>query len=142
MYHLNKSYFISGILQSTNLHHNLEMMTAGTKFVIYGNHAYPLLPLLSKPFEGAALQPHEVYFNKSMSRVWQAVEWGFGKVVSEFAFVHFHKNQRMPRQRIGRMYRMATLLSNCHTCLYGSLMCDYFGVGPPSLDEYLMPSST
>ncbi|KAH7935331.1 hypothetical protein HPB52_006301 [Rhipicephalus sanguineus] len=72
----------------------------------------------------------------------EAVEWGFGKVASEFAFVDFHKNQKMSRQRIGRMYRMATLLANCHTCLYGSLVCDYFGVDPPSLDEYLMPFST
>ncbi|XP_075559263.1 uncharacterized protein LOC142590720 [Dermacentor variabilis] len=131
----------AGILKETKLYENLEKITMGRKFVIYGDPAYPLLPLLYKPFGGTTLQPYEAFFNKGMSRVRQAVEWGFSKVATEFAFVDFHKNQKMSYQRVGRMYRVATFLANCHTCLYGSQVSDFFDVCPPSLDEYLVPHS-
>ncbi|KAK3733408.1 hypothetical protein QZH41_012167, partial [Actinostola sp. cb2023] len=34
-------------------------------------------------------------------------------------------------------YFVASLLINCHTCLYGSVTSSYFEVDPPSLDKYL-----
>ena len=46
-----------------------------------------------------------------------AVEWGFGKIVQLFAFVNFHKNQKLYLQPVGKYYRVATLLTNCHTCM-------------------------
>ncbi|XP_077552527.1 uncharacterized protein LOC144166971 [Haemaphysalis longicornis] len=103
------------ILGETRLYDNLEKVTMGHPYVIYGDPAYPLRPLLYKPFGGASLQPHEAWFNKRMSAVRLAVEWGFGKVAAEFAFVDFHKNQKMSRQNVGRMYKVATLLANAHT---------------------------
>ncbi|XP_065292311.1 uncharacterized protein [Dermacentor albipictus] len=130
----------AGILKKTALYQNLEKVAQGHEYVIYGDPAYPLRPLLLKPFGGASLQPYEAHFNKRMSTVRQAVEWGFGKVAADFAFVDFHKNQKMTLQRVGRMYKVATLLSNCRTCMYGSQVSRYFGIAPPSFREYLVPS--
>ncbi|XP_042145608.1 protein ALP1-like [Ixodes scapularis] len=131
----------AGILKDTALYDNLQAINHGERYVIYGDPAYPLRPLLLKPFGGSRLLPHEALFNKRMSTVRQAVEWGFGKVAADFAFVDFHKNQKMSRQRLGRMYKVATLLSNCHTCLYGSQVSNFFEVEAPALDDYLVPLS-
>ncbi|KAL3206864.1 hypothetical protein MRX96_039863 [Rhipicephalus microplus] len=127
------SSVISSILKETALYRNLETVTQGRTYVIYGDPAYPLRPLLYKPFGGASLRPHEVNFNKRMSSVRQAVEWGFGRVVADFAFVDFYKSQKMTRQRVGRMYKVATLFLNCRTCMYGSQVSTYFDVTPPTL---------
>jgi hypothetical protein len=40
---------------------------------------------------------------------------------------------------VATVYQVATILANCHTCLYGSPTSEYFGLQPPSVDEYLSP---
>lgn len=75
--------------------------------------------------------------NKSMSSVRECVEWGFGKVVANFAFMDFKKNQKVLLQPLGRMYMVAVLMTNCHTCLYGSQTGSFFRVEAPELDAYL-----
>lgn len=98
-----------------------------------------MMPLL-KSHRGAVLTPPEVNFNKAMSTVRQAVEWGFGKAPTEFAFVDFKKKkQKLLLQRVPLIYKVATILANCHTCLYGSQVTEYFHVDPPTLQEYLKP---
>ncbi|KAL3196975.1 hypothetical protein MRX96_045044 [Rhipicephalus microplus] len=128
----------ASILKDTRLYENIVKVARGNKYVIYGDTAYPLKPLLLKPYGGARLQPYQAHFNKCMSTVRQVVEWGFGKVAADFAFVDFHKNLKVTCQRVGRMYKVATLLTNCRTCLYDSQMSMYFGLEPPSLSDYLI----
>ena len=66
------------------------------------------------------------------------VEWGFGKVIQIFAFLdYFKKNQKLLWQQVSRMYKVAVLLTNCHTCLYGGNNSQYFNINPPQLEEYL-----
>lgn len=36
-----------------------------------------------------------------------------------------------------KYYKVGTLLTNCHTCLYGSQISDYFKCNPPRQEEYL-----
>lgn len=133
--------YVTGILKDTMLYENLEKLMQGFHFVLYGDPAYPLRNLLLKPYGGSCLKPHEAFFNKRMSTVRQAVEWGFGKVARDFAFIDFHKNQKLCRQVLGRMYKVATLLANCQACLYGNQVSMYFGVDAPALHEYLVPFS-
>nr|CAH7754016.1 unnamed protein product [Callosobruchus chinensis] len=57
----------------------------------YGDQAYGIQELLLCPFTNRDLTPQQEAFNNSMKPLRQAVEWGFGKVVNEFAFLDFKK---------------------------------------------------
>lgn len=96
------------------------------------------MELLLTPFAGRAedLLPHQLEFNQSMKRLRASVEWGFQKVVCLFAFVDFRKKQKLLLQDLDAMYKVAVLLTNCHTCLYGSQTATYFHIAPPTLNEY------
>lgn len=75
------------ILQMSGLYEILDDLVQGSMYTINGNPAYPLWPLIQKPFMGANPSAAEQNFSKKMSSVRQAVQWGFGKVSSLLAFV-------------------------------------------------------
>lgn len=113
-------------------------MHGNRQYVIYGDPAYPMSELiLIKPYCSRILTEEQVAFNRAMSSVRQAVEWGFGKVIIEFAFLDFKKNQQILLQHVSQMYKTSVILTNCHTCLYGSQTGNYFNIFPPTLEEYL-----
>ena len=70
-------------------------------------------------------------FNGRMSDVRVCVEWGFGKIIQQFAYLDFKKNLKILLQPVAKFYIVGALLTNCHTCLYGSLTSKYFNVDPP-----------
>ncbi|KAK7474943.1 hypothetical protein BaRGS_00033830 [Batillaria attramentaria] len=113
----------------------------GRPFCVYGDPAYPLRPHLQRPHRGQRLTAAQQQHNTDMSRVRQAVEWQFGKIVSLWAFVDFANNLKLNLSPVGKLYRLGALLTNCHACLYGNQTSDYFGLNPPSLDEYLLKTS-
>ncbi|KAG5892529.1 hypothetical protein JTB14_011118 [Gonioctena quinquepunctata] len=86
--------FISG---QSGLYNQLEENTIfeDGDFVIYGDQEYGIRELLLCPYPGQALNEAQQNFNLTMSRVRQAVEWGFQKIVTEFAFLDFKKNQKL-----------------------------------------------
>ncbi|XP_077492280.1 uncharacterized protein LOC144103438 [Amblyomma americanum] len=137
--HYPGSYHDARIFRESGLYSKLKRIVANERLVIYGDPAYPLRPLLMKPYGGCRRTPTQDAFNCGMSKVRQAVEWGFGKVVAEFAFLDFKKNQKLLWQQIEKMYKVATIFANCHTAMYGSQVSDYFHLAPPSLREYLKP---
>ncbi|XP_054933606.1 uncharacterized protein [Dermacentor andersoni] len=81
----------AGILHESGLYGKLENLVQGKDYVIYGDPAYPLGPLLMKPHGGAHLTQAHQQFNTSMRSVRQPVEGGLGKVVSQFDFLDFEK---------------------------------------------------
>ncbi len=111
----------------------------GRQLAIYGDTAYPLCPWLFAPFpeHNALFTPEKKEFNAAMSQIRSAVEWGFAKVMLYFAFINFYANLKLHLQPLGHYFQTTTLLANCHTCCYGSEVSSYFGLPPPSLDEYL-----
>lgn len=131
----------SGILRKSRTYQKLEKLVQGHNFCLYGDPAYPLRPLLLKPYGTTNITPSQYAFNKRMSTVRQAVEWGFGKIAGLFAFLDFRKNQKLRRQKVARMYKVAAILANCHTSMYGSQVSQYFGVEPPQLEDYLRPQN-
>ncbi|KAL1483721.1 hypothetical protein MTO96_032995 [Rhipicephalus appendiculatus] len=92
-----------GILGESGLYRKLQCLTRRCLYCIYGDPAYPLRPLLIRPYGGATLTDTEEQqlFNEGMSTVRQAVEWGFGKVIAEFAFLDFEKKQKILLQNFG-----------------------------------------
>lgn len=126
----------SGLLDSLRV----KMETLGQKFRLYGDPAYPISEYIEGPFrKGAAeLTVIEKDFNEAMSGLRIAVEWGFGEVIQTWAFLDFYKNLKIGLQPVGTYYAVGTLLTNCRVCLgLGGKVSDFFGVPPPSLEEYL-----
>ncbi|XP_077498715.1 uncharacterized protein LOC144109799 [Amblyomma americanum] len=129
----------AGILRKSKTYEKLQKLVQGHSYCLYGDPAYPLRPLLLKPYGGVRLTARQESFNREMSKVRQAVEWGFGKMAGLLAFLDFRKNQKLHRQNLPRMYRVSAILANCHTCVYRSQVSQYFGLEPPSLETYLTP---
>lgn len=115
----------------------LEKLSQGrfANYCIYGDPAYPIRPQLLAPYRGNA-DERQIAFNKEMSRVRQSVEWGFGKISTNCAFIDFKKNLKVLLQPVSKYYMVAAFIMNCHTCLYGSLTSSYFNCTPPSIERY------
>lgn len=124
----------SGIIDT--LHEHFEVNS--NRYFLYADPGYSQNPLMFTLYSrNNHLSFAQQQFNKKMSRVRISIEWGFGKVCSIFAFLEFHKNLKIRLQPIGIYYRVACILANCHTCAYGSIVSDYFGLESPSMREYL-----
>ena len=110
----------------------------GEPYVVYGDPAYGLTQNIIAPFKGCNLSQEQKRFNRDMSKVRVCVEWGFGKIMQYFSYLDYRKNLKVLLQPVARYYFIGALLTNCHTCLYGSVTSTYFGVDPPLLETYLL----
>lgn len=113
-----------------------QMQLYCSPFCLYGDEGYPLKRQLIRPYSNSTLTEMQKTFNSQMSSVRQCVEWSFSKIVQQFAFVDFKKNQKLYLQPVGKYYIIATLLTNAHTCLYGSTTSTYFDIESVNLFEY------
>lgn len=109
-----------------------QMSTYCKEFCVYGDKGEQLM----RPFSGVNLSYAEKEFNRKMSQVRQCVEWSFGKIIQQFAFLDFNKNLKLFLQPVGQYYFLATLMTNAHTCFYGSQTCNYFDIECISIYEY------
>lgn len=76
--------------------------------------------------------------NDSMKAVRIAVEWEFGHVAKLFSFVRYKPEQKILHSRCGLFYEVATLMKNVHICVNGGNQTSkYFGIEPPTLEEYI-----
>ena len=73
-----------------------------------------------------------------MSRVRTAVEWVFGDILEYFSFLDFKRNLKVGLSAVGKMYIICALLRNAHSCTYGLMTSTFFGVDPPSLEQYFI----
>jgi hypothetical protein len=49
----------------------------------------------------------------------------------------FKKNLKVALSPVGKVYITSAILSNALTCMYGNTTSTFFGVQPPTLQEYL-----
>ena len=113
-----------------------QVTVDGKEYCVYGDSAYAARTYLLTPFKGANLSDLQTEFNSNMSKIRACVEWGFGKITNNFAFLNFHKNLKIRLQPVAKYYYVGAILTNAHTCLYGSQTGNCFGLEPPTLEEY------
>ena len=128
----------SGLMQKVAMHFNSP---SGHPYCLYGDPAYGLSYHLICPYSAVTrglLTPEMAEFNKRMSHCRVAVEWGFKEMTGKWAFVNMKPQQKFLLSPVGVQYRVATLLSNWHSYLNGgNQIAQYFGLTPPTLEEYL-----
>ena len=110
--------------------------STGNPMAFYGDPAYPLRIHLIAPYRGAGITPQMEDFNSSISRVRTSVEWPFGDIINYFKFVDFKKTQKISLSAVGTLYIVCEILRNAMTCLYGNYTSEFFGIDPPTLQDY------
>ncbi|KAF8826370.1 hypothetical protein HHX47_DHR5000203 [Lentinula edodes] len=109
------------------------------QLVIYADPAYAEGDvIMSGRKEVYTLPALEQQLNTEMSRYRQAIEWTFGKIYQNWHAFTLHDQQRLFLSPIGLLFSVACLLTNAHTCLYGSQTSQYFDLAPPTLEEYFV----
>ena len=114
-----------------------EFSPAGEPMCVFGDPAYPLRVHLQAPFRHGILTPMMEEYNAEMSSVRVTVEWLFGNIINDFKFLDFKKNLKIGMSSVGKMYLVCALLHNAITCLYGNSTSEFFGLNPPSLQDYV-----
>lgn len=109
----------------------------GSQLCFYGDAAYPTRDFIASPYKGSTLDADQIMFNTSMASPRISVEWSFSKVSTLFAFQNYKPNLKLRLQPVGAYFPVATILTNCHTCFYGSQINVFFDSQPPSIEEYL-----
>ena len=125
----------SGLLDNLEQH---SYSPDGNPLCIYGDPAYPLRVHLQAPFRDGIITPEMRNFNTSMSSVRVSVEWLFRDIVNYFKFMDYKKNLKINLSAVGKMYIVCALLQNARTCLYRNQTSNYFGLDPPSIEEYFV----
>lgn len=126
------------LLRKSGLNSRLASLQEGYEFQgrVYGDAAYPMLSHVDRGFRGANLTDAQKAYNMALSTVRISVEWQFGVITSIFAGVNFKQNLQLLLSPIGKYYTIAALLTNAHTTCYGCVTSSYFGMAPPTLEEY------
>lgn len=111
----------------------------GTWFAVYGDPGYSNQKFIKVGYKNhARLNEKQKDFNAMMSALRVSVEYGFGKIVQQFAFLDFKKTQRMYLSPLKEMYIVAALLVNCQSCLKRrNQMSDIFASDIPTIEAYL-----
>jgi hypothetical protein len=93
---------------------------------------------LFKRLPGLELPPDRQAFNATYSPMRTCVEWGYEKVVRQWAFIDFKKQMKLELVCMEAMWHAAFWLTNVVTCVRGgNQISEYFQLSPPTLEEYL-----
>ena len=58
--------------------------------------------------------------------------------LQELQRLDFKKNLIIGLSAVGKMYVTCALMQNAHCILYSSVTSEYFGLNPPTLEEYFI----
>ena len=114
---------------------NFAFCPVGREMCLYGDPAYPLRIHLQAPFRVGVLTRQMEIVSEKMSAVRASVEWVFADI-NYLKFLDFKKNLRIGLSQAGKVYIVCAILRNALTGLYSNTTAEYFGVDPPSLQDY------
>jgi hypothetical protein len=117
--------------------HRRDCRVNGVQYIAGGDCAFGRTDVMVAPFKGTQLSPTQKLFNEIFKRLRIGVEWGFGWVVRDFAYIDFKKTQVVGKRPVAKYYLAAVILTNCRSCLYGNQVASYFACSRPTLHEYL-----
>lgn len=130
----------AAVFNLSNLRQEMENVfyLPTANYALYGDPGYSNSQYVKVGYKNHQhLTERQKLFNKQMSSLRVSVEYGFGKIVQLFAYVDFKKNQKLYLQHLKMQYYVAALLVNCHVCMNGSQVSNFFQCLPPSIEEYL-----
>jgi hypothetical protein len=100
-----------------------------------GDLAYPLSVHMQRGVIDAQ-SPAELNYNKDFNTVRVAVEHDFHCLVSLFPYVDTYRKMKVLQNACRLRYSAAVIMHNWHVCCYGNQVGAYFGVLPPTLQQY------
>ncbi len=132
-HHDSYLYTLSGLLLM------LRALLGSGSFSLFGDVAFPLSDWVITSYrDDEVTYLHQQRFNRAHKAVRVAVEWAFGKIQSHSPQLLRKETQQVFRSPLKKMYYVATLFANAHTCLYGNQTSTYFAVRPISLEQYFI----
>jgi len=102
----------------------------------YGDKAFFPKSHMRAAFKGENIQQWKRTSNRQMKKMRVSIEWTFGKVSQIVKQVDNYRQHKWQLSQLGKLHVLAMLLTNSHTCLYGSQSSLYFDVKPPTLGAY------
>jgi hypothetical protein len=115
------------------------------QYDILGDKIYPQIHangIVSLRQNHFLLSQEDIDEDKAASSIRVCVEHSFSKLINLFPYIDFHKGLKINEREVGKYMVIAALLTNLHTCLYGSQVCQQFSstnevILPPTLEEYM-----
>ena len=108
----------------------------GKDYVLFGDSAYPISAFLWRMYKGVTTGMQDA-FNADMSPARVSVEWGFGKIANLWPYLDYSKKMKILLSPVGLYLGVGNVLTNMHTCLYGSIVSSAFGMETPDLNAYM-----
>ena len=99
-----------GLLDQLQVHRNHQRPLLDGESPVYSLYVDPVYPVraqLLAPHRGVNLTLDQILFNAGMSAVRVSVEYGFQKVLQQFAFLDFKKSLKILLQPVGPLYVVA-----------------------------------
>jgi hypothetical protein len=115
------------LFQISQINNKLECLSqmSGSVIEAHGDSAFPAS---SHTRKGGGWE---------MNRKRICVEWTIGKIVQQGASLDMSVHQQIYLNRPGALYLVGCLLTNFHTCVYGSQTGLYFSCKAPTLQSYM-----
>jgi hypothetical protein len=139
----------SGIFEDSGLHELLDTLPcvtfgrASTPVALYADDGYALSPRVFCPYPDGRMDARHQAFNTSMSKSRITVEWSYGRICSLWRALNLKDNHKIFKSPIGVYYCVATLLTNCVSCIEGgNAITDHAGFRTPTLEDYLRTLSS
>jgi hypothetical protein len=134
----------SGIFEDSGLHALLDTLpyvqfgNARNPVALYADDGYALSQRVFCPYPDGRVDARHQAFNTTMSQSRITVEWSYGRITALWRSLNLKDNHKIFKSPIGVYFMVATLLTNCLTCVEGgNEVTDHSGFRSPSLEEYL-----